>query len=314
MGRKPIKTGREFEQLVTCINTHLHKIATVTANDKLPDKDNGDLRQVDISVRISDGPSKFLGIIEVRDRSRPVGTAYVEEVSAKRTSVGASGVWIVSKSGFWKSAKLKADALGIGVISYKQALKADWSEFFHLMEGFGVQTRRYDKVKVFFLKKGSQDIIDPHPELRDAIRGDSAAPVLLDAKGAPAASLVQIAKAVIDSVGNQVYGKLEPGALPQRTRIRFTGNMEPPLFFKDATGTSRRIEDLLVAADLWIEMKRYPITMQQYKDFGTGEVHAEVATSTLPIGDEKYEFQLIALEPGKFRTQETKMLLRLHKR
>lgn len=137
MSPKPIKTGREFEQLVTCINKHLHKIATVTPNDKLPDKDNGDLRQVDISVRISDGPSKFLGIIEVRDRSRPVGIGYVEEVSAKRTSVGANNAWIVSKAGFWKSAKLKADALGIGVISYKEALKRDWSEFFHLMQDFG---------------------------------------------------------------------------------------------------------------------------------------------------------------------------------
>jgi hypothetical protein len=135
MDRTPIKTGREFEQLVTCINTHLHNIATVTPNDRLPDKDNSDLRQVDISVRLSDGPSNFLGIIEVRDRSRPVGIGYVEEVSAKRTSVGASGAWIVSKSGFWKSAKVRANALGIGLISYEQALKSDWSEFFHLMEG-----------------------------------------------------------------------------------------------------------------------------------------------------------------------------------
>lgn len=314
MDRKPIKTGREFEQLVTCINKHLHKIATVTPNDKLPDKDNGALRQVDISIRISDGPSKFLGIIEVRDRDRPVGMGYVEEVSAKKVSVGANGAWIVSKSGFWKSAKVKADALGIGVISYKQALKTEWSEFFHLMEGFGVITRRYDKVKVFFLRKGSQDIINPHPELRDAIRVDSDAPVLLDAKRAPAASLGQIAKRVIESVGDQVYGKLEPGAPPRRIRIHFTGTMEPLLFFRDATGAIREIEDLLVAVDVWIEARRSPVTMQQYKDFGTGEVHAEVATSTLPIGDEEYEVQLIALEPTKFRTQETKMLLRMHKR
>jgi len=90
--------------------------------------------------------------------------------------------------------------------------------------------------------------------------------------------------------------------------------MEPPLFFNDATGAIRNIEDLLVAVDVWIEVRRSPVTMQQYKDFGTGEVHAEVATSTVPIGDEEYEVQLIALEPTKFRTQETKMLLRMHKR
>jgi hypothetical protein len=285
MDRKPIKTGREFEQLVTCINTHLHNIATVTPNDRLPDKDNSDLRQVDISVRLSDGPSNFLGIIEVRDRSRPVGIGYVEEVSAKRTSVGASGAWIVSKSGFWKSAKVKANALGIGMISYEQALKTDWSEFFHLMEGFGVQTRRFDNVKIIFLKEGSRHIINPHPELCDAIRVDSDAPVLLDSKGAPAASLGQIAKRVIESVGDQVYGKLELGAPRRRIRIHFPGTLEPPLFFRDATDTIKKLEDLLVAVDVWIEVKRSPVTMQQYKDFGTGEVHAEVATSTLPIGD-----------------------------
>jgi hypothetical protein len=94
---------------------------------------------------------------------------------------------------------------------------------------------------------------------------------------------------VIESVGDQVYGKLELGAPRRRIRIHFTGTLEPPLFFRDATDTIKKLEDLLVAVDVWIEVKRSPVMMQQYKDFGTGEVHAEVATSTLPIGDEEYD-------------------------
>jgi hypothetical protein len=68
--------GKDFEELVACINSLLHKRYIVTANDKIRDKDTGCLRQIDISIRTSDGLTNFLGIIEARCRNRPVNMAF----------------------------------------------------------------------------------------------------------------------------------------------------------------------------------------------------------------------------------------------
>ena len=87
MTDKQNNPGKDFEELITWIHRCLHEKAVITPNDKIRDIHTGNLRQIDISIRLTDGPTKFLGIVEVRDRSRPVGVDYIEEVSADRKSV-----------------------------------------------------------------------------------------------------------------------------------------------------------------------------------------------------------------------------------
>jgi hypothetical protein len=81
-------TGELFEELVTWISKSLHS-AEVTKNEKLKDIHTGRKRQIDVVIRIKNGPTEILGIVEARDRSRAVGVDYIEQVNSKKTSVGA---------------------------------------------------------------------------------------------------------------------------------------------------------------------------------------------------------------------------------
>ena len=90
------KTGHKFEQIVAWIQRSVHERAEIGVNQKLEDIDTGRRRQIDLTIRLSDGPTEFLGIVEVRDRSRPIGVRYVEEISSKRQSVRADAAFLVS--------------------------------------------------------------------------------------------------------------------------------------------------------------------------------------------------------------------------
>lgn len=89
------KSGRRFEELIAWIQRSVHKNAIITANERIKDIDTGKPRQVDITIRLSDGPTEFLGIVEVRDRNRPIGVRYVEEISGKLRSVRADAAFLV---------------------------------------------------------------------------------------------------------------------------------------------------------------------------------------------------------------------------
>src|ERR1039457_7578666 len=120
------KSGKEFEELVTWIHQCLHEKAVITPNDKIQDIHSNHSRQIDISIKIKDGPTSFLGIVEIRDRSRPVGVDYIEQVNTKRESVGADAAFIVSSSGFCNTAIEKAQALNIRVFTHQEAVSSNW--------------------------------------------------------------------------------------------------------------------------------------------------------------------------------------------
>jgi len=79
------KKGLSLKDLVSRIQNTVHSNAIITPDDKLIDIHTGRKRQVDITIRLSDGPTEFLGIVEVRDRSRPVGVRYIEEIDSKES-------------------------------------------------------------------------------------------------------------------------------------------------------------------------------------------------------------------------------------
>ena len=53
------KSGKEFEELVTWIHQYLHEKAVITPNDKIQDIHSNHPRQIDISIKIKDGPQVF---------------------------------------------------------------------------------------------------------------------------------------------------------------------------------------------------------------------------------------------------------------
>ena len=78
MGKAPKhKTGRKFEGFIVWIQKCVHDHTNIEANCRVRDVDTGKYRQIDIGLRLTDGPTEFFGIVEVRDRTRLIGVRYV---------------------------------------------------------------------------------------------------------------------------------------------------------------------------------------------------------------------------------------------
>ncbi len=109
------RKGRDLEKLVSNFEKLLGpKGVEVKSPDYLPDRDTGEPREVDISLRSQIGSSEILVIVECRDYLHKVqDVKWIEELATKRESVGADKILAVSSTGFSRPAIKKAKIKGI---------------------------------------------------------------------------------------------------------------------------------------------------------------------------------------------------------
>jgi hypothetical protein len=123
---------RDFEKLIALIERHLGpKGAVVRSPDHFPDKVTGQDREVDASVRYQVGSVPVLVTIECRDRTSTEDVTWIEQLIAKRESIGASVTVAVSSTGFSGPALAKAKASGIEVRTLKDVSEdaiRDWAQ------------------------------------------------------------------------------------------------------------------------------------------------------------------------------------------
>jgi hypothetical protein len=113
---EPEKTPEwlKFEQLVANIEKTLCPLgAEVRMSEEIPDRDTGQPRQVDATIRMQVGSTSVLIGVECRKRKAASDVRWIEEVASKRKSIGAAMMIAVSDSGFTGPAKVKAAALGV---------------------------------------------------------------------------------------------------------------------------------------------------------------------------------------------------------
>lgn len=304
------KSGKEFEELVTWVHRCLHDKAIITPNDKIRDNHSNHLRQIDISIRMKDGPTNFLGIVEVRDRSRPVGEDYIEQISAKRESVGADAAFIVSSSGFYEAAIEKARSLNIRLFTYEEAVASNWMQCLQLNEITNI-VRKWDNVLITFLDPSTDRIINPHQSIADSIRENIAALVFMTEQSEPKRSVPDIVSMAINQNIENLFGGITVG---NRQRKRAFVNLqtpqnESPLFFRDSTGVLRKLERFCFEADFWIEVQRSPVFLSRYSNAGTGEALAEIASTTIEAWGKPHKLDLIA----KISKEGSQVLMRLQK-
>ncbi len=124
------RKGRDLEKLVSNFEGLLGpKGVAITSPDYIPDKDTGEPREVDISLRSQIGSSEILVVVECRDYSHKVqDVKWIEELATKRDSVGADKVLAVSSTGFSGPAITKAEAKGI---TLRTMAEIDYQEISH---------------------------------------------------------------------------------------------------------------------------------------------------------------------------------------
>lgn len=123
------KAGKAFEELIARIEGALLPVgAIVSSPDKIMDKAGQTWREVDASIRYKLGSVPILVTIECRDRSRKADIAWIEQIVAKKSDIGAQSTIGVSVKGFSKSAKQKAAQHGIELRETQELTGADLSE------------------------------------------------------------------------------------------------------------------------------------------------------------------------------------------
>jgi hypothetical protein len=120
------KRSSRFQKLVTVIHACLAPDAEVEESALLRDKRTDKNREVDVLLRSKVGEYPILLAVEVVDRSRPAGTTWVEEMSAKHADLPTDKLVLVSGSGFAGPAVTKARSLGIETLTIDDAYDTDW--------------------------------------------------------------------------------------------------------------------------------------------------------------------------------------------
>jgi len=298
--KKTIKTGRSFERLIARIQKSVHDRAEIGINEKLKDIDTGRFRQIDITIRLSDGPTQFLGIVEVRDRSRPIGVRYVEEIFGKKRSVRADAAFLVSKSGFTKTAITKAKQLAIRALSYEDAQSADWSNWLQCRT-FSVLTRKYDKPVVTLFEHGKKNkAIEISPNCLTEIEKDKTAKIILDENGNPLLSLPELINKIVNIFGERPFKNIPEDGTRIKTPLLYNGKFEPRIYLKAKDGRIRQIGNVRIEVELYLECKEYPIMLTRYKEAGSINSIAELATTDVNILGKKYRFEILVPKAGEF--------------
>jgi len=299
LDKQKIKTGRSFERIIARIQKSVHERAEIGVNEKIRDVDTGRLRQIDITIRLSDGPTQFFGIVEVRDQSRPIGVRYVEEIFGKQRSVRADAAFLVSKSGFAKTAIIKANQLAIRALSYDEAQDADWSNWLQCRT-FSVLSRKYDRPVITMFEKGKKNKrIDISPDYLTKLKKNFSTKVILDKNGNPMHSLPELITKIINIFGEKPYENVPEDGTRVKTPLLFNGTFQPPIYLKSKDGLIRQIGNVGLEVELYFECKEYPIKLSRYREAGSKVSIAELATADVDILGKKFRFEILAPKAGE---------------
>ncbi len=111
-----VRSSKDLERLVARLERLLAPTDAVsTSPDYLPDKITDGKREVDVSIKSRIGSSPILMTLECRERARAEDVTWIEQLAAKRNSVGVDKAVAVSSFSFSEPAITKATFHGIEI-------------------------------------------------------------------------------------------------------------------------------------------------------------------------------------------------------
>lgn len=115
-----------FEQLAERIARDLVPDAQITWNDHLPGRISERDRQIDASIRWSDGDQQYLTIVQAKDWGDPADLPAVGEFASVVEDVGATRGVMVCRSGFTQGSRTYARNKGIRLYNLHDAESQNW--------------------------------------------------------------------------------------------------------------------------------------------------------------------------------------------
>ncbi len=125
--KKATPRWREFEILAETILTELQPYAAVKRNDFIQGHLTETKRQIDVSIRWSDGANSYLTIVQAKDHGRRADIKVVDEFLSVIRDVKATGGILICRSGFTQSAHTYARNSGVSLLNLHDAKSTNWS-------------------------------------------------------------------------------------------------------------------------------------------------------------------------------------------
>lgn len=121
------RAGRDYERFVYDKLQRLFPEAQVTLNDRIPGRQSGLLREIDISIKMTVGNTEILYIVSCKDRGkRPADIQVLGEFSSVIKDVGAAKGFLICTSGFAKTNYQYARTLGIELLTVEDVGSDRW--------------------------------------------------------------------------------------------------------------------------------------------------------------------------------------------
>lgn len=121
------RTWMDYEKLVATIYAKINTNATVTHNDKIPGKNSGRLRQIDVSIKQSlPGGHDIIVIISCKNYKRKPSIKLIDEFFGLLQDITASKGILICKAGFGETVKSYAKNRNIDLCTVYDLENRDW--------------------------------------------------------------------------------------------------------------------------------------------------------------------------------------------
>lgn len=275
------KKGKYFEDLISWVNISLHQKAELFPNHKIVDKDTGKLRQIDIFIKINDGPTTVTGIVEIRDRSRKVGVEYVEQILSKKNSVNSDFAIIVSKMGFYNSALKKAANYNIRTFTYEEAITTNWSKAISRDFTFIKESVLSKNLTIYFIDRATKKIIDPSENFIQQVQKEGLTSlVFLTNSKQPFKSMNDLVKIFNSQKAiREVLPVGQQNSVFKRIFIDLNFKDDEKIYFYTKGNKFLELNCLCFIGYFWIEREQIKSKVHHYKD--ENKVYADIISTKL---------------------------------
>lgn len=266
---------RNFEKVVAELEIAMSRQGiSVQSPGRLPDKDTGSQREVDVLITVPYSPKPIIIIIECRRRESVQDVTWIEQLAAKRASLNVDRVIAVSSSGFGEPAKMKAQMLGIETRTLKELSAESVQEVVYISSfTFGMIT--FENVAIEDVECGpllanrSVPIPEPPVLLNEIMETkDIEAKILIDTTNQERLSLGDMFRRNSDNIMNSAAPEVHPGQPPVRRSVSFDLPGFPPSIQVCDSDPPCYLWKVTITADFWLkEIKTLkPINFHEYTD------------------------------------------------
>lgn len=279
------------EKIITVIEQSLGSQGEIIQNYKVRDKETGQMRDIDIAILIKDSYRNIFYMIEVRNRKKPIGSPYVEQIIKKKDSVHADKAFIVSTSGFYKPALEKAKINSIGTLTFEDVDKVNWFEW------LGCKHMDSYTWEILFYRNLDVNLNIPNEEINsikfDYKLSQFRKKIFITTKNKKKLSLSQLVKAFL--VQNPQLGNMMPkdnSIVTRKFQIHTTDEIQ--------LITKKRnipINFIIAEVDLQLNIGKSPLNAHVYRDLEKNKTIAQVITTTFSTSSGKKKIALTV--PGE---------------